>query len=53
MVTPNHDEVNLKGTKHWLQKPWFQWFLAYYDPASAAIDTAHVNFLHIYIYIYI
>jgi hypothetical protein len=47
MVSHIHDEVNLKGTKHWLQKPWFQWFLAYSDPASAVIDLAHINYLHL------
>jgi hypothetical protein len=49
MVTDNHDEVNLKGAKHWFQKPWFQWFLAYCDPASAVIDLAHINYLQLYI----
>jgi hypothetical protein len=48
MVTHNHDEVNLKGTKHWLHKPWFQWFLAYCDPASAVILVAHIKYLHLY-----
>jgi hypothetical protein len=49
MVTHNHDEVNLKGAKHRYQKPWFQWFLAYYDPASAVIGVAHIKYLQLYI----
>ncbi len=49
MVTHNHDEVNLKGTKHSLHKPWFQWVLAYCDPSSATFDVAHINYLQLYI----
>jgi hypothetical protein len=48
MVSHSHISLSLKGTKHWFQNPWFLWFLAYRDPASAAIDIAHIKYLQLY-----